>query len=57
MCSGVEGYVCAGVLRWMCALGVLRGCMHWGVEVDVCAGGVEGYVCAGVLRWMCALGC
>ena len=53
---GVEGDVCVGVLRGMCALGVLRGCVHWGVEGDVCAGGVEGDVCAGVLRGMCALG-
>ena len=30
MCWGVEGDVCAGVLRDMCALGVLRGCVCWG---------------------------
>ena len=53
---GVEGDVCAGVLRGMCVLEVLRGCTG-GVEVDVCAGGVEGDVCTGVLRGMCALGC
>ena len=49
MCAGgVEGYVCAGVLRWMCELGVLRGCVRWGVEGDVCTG---------VLRFICVLGC
>ena len=32
----------------MCALGVLRGCVCWGVE-GMCA--------LGVLRGMCALGC
>ena len=31
----------------MCT-GVLRGCVRWGVEGDVCTG---------VLRGMCALGC
>ena len=31
----------------MCT-GVLRGCVHWGVEGDVCTG---------VLRGMCVLGC
>ena len=65
MDRGVEMYVCAGVLRWMSALGVLRGCVRWGVEGgvrwgvegDVCTGGVEVDVCTGVLRGMCALGC
>ena len=40
--------MCAGGVEGMCALGVLRGCVRWGVEGDVCAG---------VLRGMCALGC
>ena len=37
----------------MCT-GVLRGCVRWGVEGNVCSG-VEGMCALGVLRGMCVL--
>ena len=47
--GGVEGYVCAGVLRGMCVC--------WGVEGDVCPGVLRGMCALGVLRGMCTYLC